>query len=96
MLEQAHFRIERRETLSFEMGVMGVAQSWLNTLIEPRDLLFDMLRTKSRCPGRGRDKMLSVSLGVLALPVAILYTAVESMSGHGAVLRYTCRKASAT
>jgi len=91
VLERNGFKVEKMETLSFEMGVMGFVQSLLNCCLRPRDLFYDALRSRGRCSGRLSLKVVSAMLAVPLIPVGIVWTIAESVAGHGAVLRATCR-----
>ncbi|MDA1044455.1 MAG: hypothetical protein O3C57_04445 [Verrucomicrobia bacterium] len=82
----------RRETASLEMGILGAAQSWLNFLIKPRDLFYDMLRSRNRCSGSPGAKGLSILLALILIPIATAFTLLEAACGHGPVLRLFCRK----
>ena len=92
VLAQAGFSIARYETFSFEMGTYGFLQSLLNVFIRPRDLLYEMLRSKNRCPGPILAKAATLVLGLLFLPVTCLAWLIESLLGIGAVSRITCVK----
>lgn len=92
LLTATGFEVIRRETASLEMGILGATQSWLNALLQPRDLFYDMLRTRNRCPGSGIRKSLTVLLALLFLPFASLFTLLEAAGGQGPVLRLCCRK----
>ncbi len=92
LLAATGFDITRRETCSLEMGVLGVTQSLLNTFINPRDLFYDMLRTRNRCPGHPIAKAVSALITALLIPFGMLFTLIESACGHGPVLRLFCRK----
>jgi 2-polyprenyl-3-methyl-5-hydroxy-6-metoxy-1,4-benzoquinol methylase len=92
LLEACGFEITRRETTSLEMGILGATQSWLNRLIKPRDLFYDMLRTRNRCAGGSGSKLASLLLAMVLLPVATLFTLLEAACGQGPVLRLFCRK----
>jgi 2-polyprenyl-3-methyl-5-hydroxy-6-metoxy-1,4-benzoquinol methylase len=92
LLTRVGFDIIKQETGSLEMGVLGAAQSWMNGLIKPRDLFYDMLRTKNRCHGRRAAKCASIVLAALLMPFALVFTVAEAAFGHGPVLRFFCRK----
>ena len=92
MLAGAGFVVQDRETASLEMGVIGALQSWLNVIICPRDLFYDMLRTRNRCAGTLRSKLASIFLAVLLTPLAFVFTLLEAACGRGPVLRVFCRK----
>jgi SAM-dependent methyltransferase len=83
----------RRETASLEMGVLGAAQGWMNLVIRPRDLFYDILRTRNRCAGSAPAKALSLALAVPLLPAALAFTVLEAACGHGPVLRCFFRRA---
>jgi 2-polyprenyl-3-methyl-5-hydroxy-6-metoxy-1,4-benzoquinol methylase len=92
LIENAHFEIYKRETSSLEMGIIGTIQSLLNTLITPRDLFYNMLRTRNKCNGTFLNKFLSIMLTTLIMPFAIIITLLEPVFRQGPVLRYFCRK----
>ena len=92
LLNNANFKIFKQETASLEMGVIGVMQSWLNIWITPRDLFYDMLRTRNQCRGTILNKALSITLAILLIPFALIITLLESAAGRGPVLRYFCQK----
>jgi SAM-dependent methyltransferase len=90
MLRKHGFEVTQVDTTSIEMGVMGVVQSFLNCLIQPRDLFYDLLRSRGRCPGRLSAKAAAIALAIPLIPVAFAWTLVESAVGRGPVLRATC------
>jgi 2-polyprenyl-3-methyl-5-hydroxy-6-metoxy-1,4-benzoquinol methylase len=92
LIENAHFKIYNRETSSLEMGITGAIQSLLNTIITPRDLFYNMLRTRNKCNGTFLNKLLSIMLAILIMPIAIIITLLEPVFKQGPVLRYFCRK----
>jgi 2-polyprenyl-3-methyl-5-hydroxy-6-metoxy-1,4-benzoquinol methylase len=91
MLEKNGFEVEKIETFSLEMGVMGFVQSILNCFLRPRDLFYDILRSRGRCPGRFSSKVLSVIFALPLIPLGFIWILAESVAGHGPVLRATCR-----
>jgi len=92
MLEQAGLNVERVETGAFEMGSMGILQGILNKIIRPRDLFYNMLSTRNRCPGGMLSKLASIMGAVLLAPLCGIYAATEMAFGGGVILRYVCRK----
>jgi SAM-dependent methyltransferase len=92
MLADAGLSIESVETGAFEMGAMGILQGVLNRVIRPRDLLYNMLSTRNKCPGPLLGKSASVVLAMLLAPVCGVFAAAEMLCGGGVILRYVCRK----
>lgn len=91
MLTRQGFEVTHIGTSSIEMGVMGVVQSLLNCVIQPRDLFYDLLRSRGRCPGALFSKLAALALALPLIPVGFVWTWVESAGGCGPVLRATCR-----
>ncbi|MBP7828572.1 MAG: class I SAM-dependent methyltransferase [Kiritimatiellae bacterium] len=91
LVEETGFSVERRETLSLEMGVMGAMQTLLNHWLAPRDLLFDLLRSRFSCPGSTGAKAASVAWAPVLVVPATVFTMLEAAGGRGAVLRVVCR-----
>jgi SAM-dependent methyltransferase len=92
LLGRAGYDVERVQTRSFEMGVMGVVQSILNCVLKPRDLFYDLLRSRGMCPGHPAAKVVAICLAIPLIPCAIVWTAAETVAGHGPVLRVICRR----
>jgi len=92
MLKEAGLKVVSLRCAAFEMGAMGALQGVLNTLIRPRDLFYNMLSTRNRCPGSIGAKVMSVLLALILAPFCALYALLEMWSGNGVVLRYVCRK----
>ena len=93
LLARAGFSVRRRETSSLEMGVIGAAQSVMNGLIKPRDLFYDLLRSRWKCPGRPAAKWMSLLLAAPLLPAGLILTVAETLAGHGPALRLVCEGA---
>ncbi len=91
MLEAEGFTVVDKGTLSWQMGGIGFLQSALNALLRPRDLFYDMLCSRNRCPGGFFPKLGSVVFGALIFPFAALATPLEAVLGKGSVLRFTCK-----
>ncbi len=91
LVQKAGFTVAHSETGSLEMGVMGAMQTLLNRFIKPRDLLFNILRSRFACPGTPVAKGLSVLMAPVLLLPSVAFTMMESCFGRGAVLRYVCR-----
>lgn len=91
LLERTGFRVERRSTWSLQMGGFGCLQSVMNKAIRPRDLFYDMLRTRNRCKGGAGAKMLSVLSSIPLAPVSAGFAVIETLLGRGSVLRIECR-----
>jgi 2-polyprenyl-3-methyl-5-hydroxy-6-metoxy-1,4-benzoquinol methylase len=90
LLDQNGFVVDKIETISFEMGVMGFVQSILNCFIQPRDLFYDVLRSRGRCSGPISLKVSSAIFALPLIPIGFIWTLAESVAGHGPVLRATC------
>ena len=90
LLNKAGFVVVKRKGFSIEMGVFGLVQSALNSVIKPYNLLFNMLRLGVRCRGPLYAKVLSVLGGFILLPFGFLFAMLEALFNRGAVIRYTC------
>lgn len=92
MLADAGLVIEGRRTAAFEMGAMGELQSMLNRHLRRRDLFYNMLSTRNRCPGSFAEKFKSLALALLFSEPALVIAANEIRRGEGVILRFICRK----
>jgi SAM-dependent methyltransferase len=92
LVHRCGFEIIGEENAAFEMGAVGALQGWLNGFIKPRDLFYDMLRTRNKCRGKRGLKLASVVLSAIAAPLACLFALSEIACGSGVICRYTCRK----
>lgn len=91
LLEKAGYSIVSRRTGSLEMGPLGAIQTLLNGFVRPRDLLYDVLRSRGKCPGSRAAKWVSIVVGLLLLPLGVLFALAETVVGKGPVIRLVCR-----
>ncbi len=91
LLERAGLTIEQTTHRELEYDLFGWMQSVLNAVITPPNVLFGWLVGRP-VHTRASQLLLSVLLGVLLFPFAVIATVVGSLLGRGATLKVVARK----
>ena len=92
-LEQAGFRVARRNTLSIEYDWYGTLQSWMNRLIDDKDELYALLKGRSRYSLGGRAAELA--LATTLAPPALARALWDASRGQGGTLTVLAQKPAA-
>lgn len=91
ILLKSDFMVIKKEFLSIEMGVFGLIQSMLNTILKPENYLYDFLFESKKRKKINFKVFISFFFTFSLLPFYIIFAFTETLFKHGAVIRYICR-----
>ncbi len=87
LLERCGFRVARVRQLVLEHNALGMWQTLLNRATCERDVAFRLLKGATpRGLGGLRDVLVTVTLGALLVPVALLAETVAGLAGRGGTM----------
>jgi len=92
LLDRHGFTIEQTYHWSWQHGPIGCAQSWLNAIPGPRNVLFNVA-TRGFSRGGLVLELFHCVLAIALLPAAMLVSGVESTTRNGQVVLVRARKA---
>ena len=87
LLERCGFRVARVRQLVLEHNALGMWQTLLNRATGERDVAFRLLKGATpRGLGGLRDVLVTMALGALLLPVALLAETLAGLAGRGGTM----------
>lgn len=85
LLERRGFRVVRVRQLMLEHNALGMWQTLLNRITRERDVAFRLLK-RARSEHGAADPLLTVALGVIAMPFAVGLEALAALCGRGGTM----------